>query len=321
MSDCLFSIIVPVYNVEGYLSACLESILHQTISNYEVILVDDGSTDSSGKLCDSVAEKERRVYVIHQHNKGLSAARNTGILAAIGEYLLFVDSDDYITEDALEQFYHVIKKNNYPDIVAAYANKLSSTGEIEEKFPQRNLGSTVLPGGVFFETALKRKAIVACAPFNVYRRDLIVTNNLFYKEGISHEDEWWTPQVFFKAKSAVDAEFTFYYHRYRTGSITHSYEARTKNALDILSTCLELEKTFDLLYPNEARWTKSHLAEIYMSAVFSGNLCKQFSSKIDRFFPIRNAASKKCIVKAMLFAISPRLYCFLDQIEKGRTKR
>ena len=90
------SIIVPVYNVEKYLEDCVESLLNQTYQNYEIILVDDGSTDSSGKICDIVAESSSKIKVIHKENGGLSSARNTGLRAARGRYIGFVDSDDYI---------------------------------------------------------------------------------------------------------------------------------------------------------------------------------------------------------------------------------
>lgn len=100
--DILVSVIVPVYNVEDYLGRCVDSILAQTYQNLEVILVDDGATDSSGKICDEYARKDSRVRVIHKENGGLSSARNAGIDAAAGEYLEFVDSDDWIEPDAVE---------------------------------------------------------------------------------------------------------------------------------------------------------------------------------------------------------------------------
>ncbi|MDT6814838.1 glycosyltransferase, partial [Enterococcus faecium] len=96
---CEISIIVPVYKVEKYLRKCVDSILAQTFTDFEVILVDDGSPDNSGKICDEYAEKDNRVRVIHKENGGLSSARNAGIDVARGKYLGFVDSDDYIDED------------------------------------------------------------------------------------------------------------------------------------------------------------------------------------------------------------------------------
>lgn len=106
---CEISIIVPVYKVEPYLRKCLDSILAQTFTNFEVILVDDGSPDNSGKICDEYAIKDSRVRVIHKENGGLSSARNAGIDIAQGKYLGFVDSDDYIAEDMYEVLYENLK--------------------------------------------------------------------------------------------------------------------------------------------------------------------------------------------------------------------
>lgn len=102
------SVIVPVYNVEKYIEECISSIMRQTFDNLEIILVDDGSTDNSGKICDELAKKDLRINVIHQSNQGLSAARNTGLKHAMGDYISFIDSDDYIHIDMLNKLYEAI---------------------------------------------------------------------------------------------------------------------------------------------------------------------------------------------------------------------
>ena len=103
---CKFSIIVPVYNVENELSKCIDSILGQSVEDFELILVDDGSTDRSREICDDYGKKDRRIKVIHKSNRGVSSARNSGLDIANGEYIVFVDSDDYVTEDYLEKLYN-----------------------------------------------------------------------------------------------------------------------------------------------------------------------------------------------------------------------
>ena len=105
MGDCLISFIVPVYNAADYISECVESILRQTVPDFEVLIVDDGSFDGSELICDEFAEKDQRVRVIHTENCGVSHARNTGIENATGEYICFFDSDDYIALDAIEKAY------------------------------------------------------------------------------------------------------------------------------------------------------------------------------------------------------------------------
>ena len=132
----LFSVIVPVYNAEKYLEQCIESILKQDFSDFELILVDDGSTDGSADICDRYAADER-VAVIHKQNGGSVSARNTGIEASSGEYLCFVDSDDYIAQDFLRNFYNVI--NNYdPEIIAISCTRFDSRG----RYPLNNETAT-----------------------------------------------------------------------------------------------------------------------------------------------------------------------------------
>ncbi len=116
MDNPLISVVVPVYNVEAYLKECLDSLMSQTFKNFELLLVDDGSTDESGKICDSYAETDSRIRVIHRENGGLSAARNTGIENAKGEYITFVDSDDYVKDTYLQYLY---------DLICEYGTKVS----------------------------------------------------------------------------------------------------------------------------------------------------------------------------------------------------
>lgn len=108
MQDDLVSVIIPVYNVEKYLARCVDSIKNQTYSHLEILLIDDGSTDSSGALCEELAVMDKRIRVIHQKNGGLSCARNTGIAHAKGKYLTFVDSDDWTKQDMIEYLYSLI---------------------------------------------------------------------------------------------------------------------------------------------------------------------------------------------------------------------
>ena len=115
----LVSVIVPVYKTEKFIHRCIDSVLNQTYSNWEMILVDDGSPDACGQICDSYAEKDGRIHVIHQENQGLSAARNAGIKICKGEWIYFLDSDDFIVEDALEKMIFFSKSGTYDIIMEA----------------------------------------------------------------------------------------------------------------------------------------------------------------------------------------------------------
>ena len=114
------TVIVPIYNVEKYLKRCIESILNQTFKDFELLLLNDGSTDSSGKICDIYASKDNRIVVRHKKNQGVSTTRNLGIDIAKGEYITFIDSDDWIEKDYLEKMYSKIKEMNVPLLITGY---------------------------------------------------------------------------------------------------------------------------------------------------------------------------------------------------------
>ena len=126
MSD--ITVVIPIYNVEKYLRKCVDSVEKQTYKNFEVILVDDGSTDSSGELCDALAKENDNIRVIHQENRGLGGARNTGIESCNTEYIMFLDSDDYIHPELLKKCMDVLKKNNC-DIVLLDMISVNEQGE------------------------------------------------------------------------------------------------------------------------------------------------------------------------------------------------
>lgn len=177
-----FSVVVPVYNVAPYLEECLESLRGQTFGDWEAICVDDGSTDGSGAMLDRLASEERRFQVVHQANKGLSGARNTGLDKAGGEYLLFLDGDDRLTPDALEVLDSAID------------------GEDVVRF-----------GGEHCDSV--------CAVIRCYRRAFLEAHGLRFLEGILHEDNLFTPQVDYYARRVKMIDKDLYLYRQREGSI------------------------------------------------------------------------------------------------------
>lgn len=134
MSDSpLISVIIPVYNVEKYLHRCLDSVIEQTYKNLEVILIDDGSTDHSGEICDDYAAKDVRIHVIHQENQGVSAARNKGLDTAKGEYIAFVDSDDYILPEMYAKMLECIIENNVDFCVCQWQYEYADGRQVVQK--------------------------------------------------------------------------------------------------------------------------------------------------------------------------------------------
>ena len=257
-----FSVIIPIYNVEAFLKECIDSVLQQTYKDYEIILVDDGSTDESGAIADTYARNYPGINVIHRNNGGLSAARNTGIEAAKGRYIIFVDSDDYIDKNALLNFANCVVRYKEPDIIAAQAYSVNWDGNVKLKCKDHHHIEGILSGRAFWETAIKANEIFACAPFNAYKTSLIRCTHIYFLEGLLHEDQLWTPTIFWNAKSVVDGDFIFYYHRMRQGSITHS-SGHEKKACDLISTCYSLEKMYREYPLSQSKWSRDCVAVLY----------------------------------------------------------
>ena len=194
----LFSIVVPVYNVEKYISRCMESLLNQNYSDFEIILVDDGSTDSCPAICDNYAKTYENVRAVHQVNGGLSDARNTGIKCAKGEYICFVDSDDYwSTYDALIEIEEAIKKSGNPDIVRIEKQKyliakdqFIENGPIDFS-PFENLSPPDTLMALISSDMLKEAAWLL-----IPRRDFLLRYDLFFKKGIKSEDIEWSIRLY-----------------------------------------------------------------------------------------------------------------------------
>ena len=232
----LFSIIVPVFNVEKYLANCIDSIMKQSCSNYEVILVDDGSSDSSGTICDKYALKCNRIRVIHKQNGGLSEARNTGVKFAIGDYLLFVDSDDYIAADSLKEIEKVILEEGKPDIVCLecvkFYEKTNTTSLMNDGVTSKinDLSGDSL---YYYIGSLNKFPASACT--KAINRDFFIKNKLFFEKGKLSEDLEWAMRLFLNIKKAAYCPAQYYnYRQSRAGSI--STTATEKNMMHILDT-------------------------------------------------------------------------------------
>lgn len=209
---CEISIIVPVYKVEKYLRKCVDSILAQTFTDFEVILVDDGSPDNSGKICDEYAEKDSRVRVLHKANGGLSSARNAGIEIAKGKYLGFVDSDDYIAEDMYELLYNnILKENADMSICGIY-----DVYEGKEPIVKPTIEKVVSADEALL-LILQGNIISVHAVNKLYKRELF--SKVRYPEGKYHEDSFIIVDLLEQCqKVAIDSKQKYYYY-HRLGSI------------------------------------------------------------------------------------------------------
>lgn len=228
------SVIVPVYNAGRYLPICLDSILAQTHRDLEILLVEDGSTDGSGAVCDGYAKIDGRVRVLHQENRGPSAARNRGLDAAAGEYIAFADADDVLAPDMLEILLEAMGEG---DLAVCNIQRLSQTGKPGECCP---IGGEVLTGRAFAEKLLLPQAWFYVTVMNrLYRRELF--RGLRFPEGFIHEDEAIVCQLAARCRRVVTVSRPLYFYRKTPGSIMElGFRIQTTDKLTALSRRLAL---------------------------------------------------------------------------------
>lgn len=218
-----FSVIIPVYKVENYLQQCVESVLEQSFSDIEVVLVDDGSPDRCPEICDEFAVKDNRVKVIHKKNGGLSDARNCGVRAACGTYLMFLDSDDYWGDpEALEKVHRDIKRYaDGADIVMFQAQLvypdgtvISDRGKFADNFNDMEREESL-------QYMVEKGLLIGSACSKVVRRTFLLEHDLFFKVGIKSEDIHWIFRVAnAMPKYQYTDQFFYMYRKGRPGSIT-----------------------------------------------------------------------------------------------------
>lgn len=225
MSDTMVSVIVPVYNVQQYLPHCVESILAQTYQNLEIILVDDGSTDDSGRLCDALAQRDHRIRVIHKLNGGLSDARNAGTAACKGEFVFYLDSDDYLEQDAISALVSIQSESHAEVVIGNYFYTYSDHEDIAqpdtgtvEAYPRKEAIELLMQGKL--QTFAWGKLIRA----DIAKRHLFPVGKLF-------EDHFWTHLIFQDCETMVYSSKPMVHYRQRGNSISYTFNLKR---LDIL---------------------------------------------------------------------------------------
>ena len=228
MNQNLLSIITPVYQVEQYLPQCLDSILAQTYPHWELILVDDGSKDRSGEICDEYAKKDGRIRVIHTENRGAGAARNTGFAHATGEYVVFVDSDDYISENMIERLYMTIYKSKYDLVVCNFLRAYpDGKNDFTTQFPDMEIsGREVL---AHWKTQ-KNYGLWTVPWSKIIRKSVL--DQVKFPEGKYFEDEFFSDQLFLRCDRVRVIPDSLYVNRVRTSSTMNSQ--KTRNYLDLI---------------------------------------------------------------------------------------
>ena len=211
--DKLISIIIPVYNVKEYLSKCVKSVINQTYTNCEIFLIDDGSTDGSGELCDKLAKQDERIIVLHKKNGGLSDARNVALDMMCGEYVVCVDSDDYVTEDYIEYLYGLVSVNN-ADIAVCQFKKIYNTQDRLDDYKEK---IEVLDKASAIENYLYQRKFTASAHCKIYKSELFA--EIRYPVGYYYEDMAIICKLLDRSSKIIVSNLQKYYYVQRNGSI------------------------------------------------------------------------------------------------------
>ncbi len=248
------SIVIPVYNVKKYISKCIESIIDQTNKQFELILVDDGSTDSSGEICDSYAKKNNFIKVYHIDNCGPGGARNYGVKKASGDYIFFVDSDDYIAREVVE-ILHRLNSTNKSDIIVVAEAIVPEEKQIIESLNVRDVvnGIEEYTNEQAIELLGYVKKMLSAPWGKMIKKDILI--NRPFPENVIYEDYEEMYQIFELANKIVYVPAKLYYYVQRVGSIMHSQWNEQRYRL------MEISKSF-------MNWTKKKHPDIYAAAVY-----------------------------------------------------
>ena len=265
------SVIIPVYNVYKYVNECVSSVL-KLKQDFEMILVDDGSTDGSGELCDQLALGNSRIRVIHQENAGLSSARNTGIRNATGDYLMFLDSDDFIDPHETDQMF--TQFNGSAEVLMGFYNNYyeqDNSYKAEECNALFKFGNTLCDISDFLPSVPRSGASCYMVAWRfIVSRNFILENELFFTKGIYHEDEEWTQRLLTQTEKIFVANRFFYqYRQARSGSIMAT--VKPKHVLDsffIMERANKLSEIFPIRYP-QIEYLRYRIAQLYISNILN----------------------------------------------------
>ena len=314
MNNNLISIVVPIYNVEKYLKQCIDSVINQTYKNLEIILVDDGSTDSCAYICDEYTKKDERIKVIHKKNGGLSDARNVGLDIAKGEYVSFIDSDDYISEDFIEKMYNALIDNN-AEISQCNLVKVNDNAEILEKIGYID--------NIKIETSYEMlkdlytghwENTIACNKlFNIQ-----LLENIRFPVGKVHEDEFTTYKILYKASKIAIVEDYLYKYRQNSNSITgKQFKEKRLDAIQAYEERLEFFKEkdekdlYDLTFIAYLATIRDYFVKtrkyIEKSENIQKNLIKKYKDNFVKIKTIKNIGKSQKI-KILIFYLSPTIY-------------
>lgn len=318
----LISVIVPVYNVEGYLWRCVNSLLQQTYSNLEIILVDDGSTDNCPSLCDEFAKQDKRIKVIHKANGGLSDARNAGMKVMSGDYVSFIDSDDWVNIHFYEVLTDVMKKEDC-DIVQCEREILhGEKGEFSSAVTEYNVETYDAQNAL--ELLIDEEKFKQVVWNKLYKRENIC---LEFRKGMINEDEFWTYKVFGEAEKVAYIDAPMYYYFQREGSIINS-----KYSLKRLHVIEALVERYQYMREKYPMLTDKAAFSVYCACLYAYQMsikyldkedkkkaCEYIKGIVQQFYPSKKILSEKSVsmrvwagCSKLSFDMTCRLRCLLN---------
>lgn len=316
-----FSIIVPVYQVEAYLERCVDSLLGQTGAEFEVLLIDDGSRDKSGKICDEYAKKDSRVRVFHKKNGGLSSARNYGIDRAEGKYVLFVDSDDCVETELCGNLKAAAEQHPGADAFiygGLEENDEGIIGAIRSIEPDR---IHAWSSHDFLRYAYRNRNLNVQAWLYAWRKEFLDKNDLRFKEGILHEDVEFTPRALLKAGQVAEVPGYFYHYMIREGSISTS-RSMEKNIRDLFRTLEEQCRLAEKQEPELKKWMLNGILDSYLNMIQEAGMYQpKYRKMIRKSFLWGKAATSWNRVRVLLCTVSVRGYCSINDYYKRLRQR
>lgn len=321
-TEIKLSIVVPVYNVSKYLVKCLDSLLSQDLplNEYEIIVVDDGSTDDSGMLADEYAKKHPKfIKVIHQENRGLSGARNSGIKIAKGKYIQFVDSDDYLEPNVLKTLVDKMESDNL-DILRFNYQNVNEQYEVFEPYkhhkPFVDYRDEVCDGVTF----LNERLGYGCYAWQfMLKADLLRDEANLFMEGIYFEDTQWTPRILLQSKRVTSVDLMVYDYLLRQGSITNSISEEKKRKVLEDKLFLVEDLQCQMRSVSDNRWFKGMISATALSII--SFLALNFYQEKDVYlrrlkeldvYPLSTYhTAKSTMYKIKMINLSTLLFCWI----------
>lgn len=321
------SVIVPVYNVSKYLAKCLDSLICQELKpeEYEIIVVNDGSTDNSEEISRQYEEKYSNIKVVRQKNQGLSGARNTGIKLAHGKYIQFVDSDDYLQPNVLKTLVEKMESDNLDVLRFNYQN-VNENYEVFEPYkehkPYVDYRDEVCDGLTFLT---ERLGYACYAVQFLIKSELLKKEGNTFKSGIYFEDTEWTPRILTQAKRVTSTDLMVYNYLLRLGSITNSVSIEKKRKVLDDKMLLVSSLKQQMLDKADKRWYEGMISATVISIM--GCIVADFYKEKDKYlkelndldvYPLSYYHTSKLAARKIKFInLSPRMFCWLLHLKNA----